>query len=102
MTNEGAGGIGAAAGHDPAMTDTAAVINQFNAAFLERVFENLIDLLALDCVIEGTGPAPTADVWTGYDECLVGWQGFASAPRSSSRSNTSTSTATQPPSAGGS
>jgi hypothetical protein len=29
-------------------------------------------------VKEGTGPAPDGNVWTGYDECLAGWQGLAS------------------------
>ena len=62
------------------MTDTAAVIDQYNAAFLERAPEKLVDLIADDCVMEGTGPAPDGNVWTGYDECLAGWQGLASDP----------------------
>jgi ketosteroid isomerase-like protein len=62
------------------MTDTAAVIDQYNAAFLERAPEKLVDLIAPDCVMEGTGPAPDGNVWTGYDECLAGWQGLASDP----------------------
>src|SRR5262249_10190402 len=37
--------------------DTAVVIAQFNAAFLERAPEKLVDLIAADCVMEGTGPA---------------------------------------------
>ncbi|MGH2477162.1 MAG: nuclear transport factor 2 family protein, partial [Candidatus Limnocylindrales bacterium] len=60
------------------MTDTAAVIDQFNAAFLERAPDKLVDLIGADCVMEGTGPAPEGNVWTGYDECLAGWQGLAS------------------------
>ena len=62
------------------MTDTAAVIDQYNAAFLERAPEKLVDLIAPDCVMEGTGPAPDGHVWTGYDECLAGWQSLASDP----------------------
>ena len=62
------------------MTDTAAVIDRYNAAFLERAPEKLVDLLAPDCVMEGVGPAPDGNVWTGYDECLAGWQGLASEP----------------------
>ena len=62
------------------MTDTAAVIDQFNASFLERAPEKLVDLIAADCVMEGTGPAPDGNVWTGYDECLAGWQALASDP----------------------
>jgi len=59
------------------MTDTATVIDQYNAAFLERAPEKLVDIIADDCVMEGTGPAPDGNVWTGYDECLAGWQGLA-------------------------
>ena len=62
------------------MTDTTTIIDQFNAAFLERAPEKLVDLIADDCVMEGTGPAPDGNVWTGYDECLAGWQGLASDP----------------------
>jgi hypothetical protein len=85
---------------DAAMTDTKAIIDQYNAAFLERAPEKLVDLIADDCVMEGTGPAPDGNRWTGYDECLAGWQGLASDPAISSRSSTSTSTVTEPSSAG--
>jgi ketosteroid isomerase-like protein len=62
------------------MTDTTTVIDQYNAAFLERAPDKLVDLIADDCVMEGTGPAPDGNRWTGYDECLAGWQGLASDP----------------------
>ena len=62
------------------MNDTAAVIDQYNAAFLERAPEKLVTLIADDCVMEGTGPAPDGNRWTGYDECLAGWQGLATDP----------------------
>ena len=62
------------------MANTAAIIDQYNAAFLERVPEKLVDVIGPDCVMEGTGPAPDGNVWTGYDECLAGWQGLASDP----------------------
>jgi ketosteroid isomerase-like protein len=65
---------------DAAMTDTTTIIDQFNAAFLQRAPEKLVDLIAADCVMEGTGPAPDGARWTGYDECLAGWQGLASDP----------------------
>jgi ketosteroid isomerase-like protein len=65
---------------DAAMTDTTTVIDQYNAAFLERAPDKLVDLIADDCVMEGTGPAPDGNRWTGYDECLAGWQGLASDP----------------------
>jgi hypothetical protein len=60
--------------------DTATVIDRFNAAFLERSPDDLVGLIAADCVMEGTGPAPDGDVWTGYDACLAGWQGLAADP----------------------
>jgi ketosteroid isomerase-like protein len=59
------------------MTNTETVIDQFNAAFRERAPEKLVDIIANDCVMEGTGPAPDGNVWRGYDECLAGWQGLA-------------------------
>ena len=62
------------------MTDTAAIIDKYNAAFLERAPGKLVDLIAPDCVMEGTGPAPDGNVWTGYDECLAGWQALACDP----------------------
>ena len=59
------------------MTTTEAVIDQFSAAFREKAPEKLVDIIADDCVMEGTGPAPDGNVWKGYDECLAGWQGLA-------------------------
>jgi ketosteroid isomerase-like protein len=62
------------------MKDTTTVIDQFNAAFRERAPEKLVDIIAEDCVMEGTGPAPDGNVWKGYDECLAGWQALATEP----------------------
>jgi ketosteroid isomerase-like protein len=62
------------------MMDTATIIDQFNAAFRGRAPEKLVDIIAEDCVMEGTGPAPDGDVWKGYDECLAGWQALATEP----------------------
>jgi ketosteroid isomerase-like protein len=62
------------------MTDTEAVIDQFNTAFRERAPEKLVGIIADDCVMEGTGPAPDGDVWRGYQECLAGWQGLVTDP----------------------
>ena len=59
------------------MTNTETVIDQFNAAFRDRAPEKLVDIIADDCVMEGTGPAPDGNVWRGYAECLAGWQGLA-------------------------
>jgi ketosteroid isomerase-like protein len=62
------------------MTDTAAIIDQFNAAFQERDPDKLVDILADDCVMEGVGPEPDGNVWTGYDECLAGWRALIDDP----------------------
>jgi hypothetical protein len=59
------------------MTDTATVIKQFNDAFLQHAPEKLIDIVADDCVMEAVGPAPDGNRWTGYDDCLAGWQALA-------------------------
>lgn len=62
------------------MTDTADIIDQYNAAFLERAPDKLVDLIAADCVMEGTGPAADGNRWSGYDECHAGWKGLVSGP----------------------
>jgi ketosteroid isomerase-like protein len=62
------------------MTDTTTVIQQFNEAFLQRAPEKLVDIIADNCVMEGVAPAPEGNVWTGYDECLAGWQALATDP----------------------
>ena len=62
------------------MTDTNTVIEQFNEAFRLRAPEKLVDIIAGDCVMEGVGPAPDGNRWTGYDECLAGWQGLIRDP----------------------
>jgi ketosteroid isomerase-like protein len=61
-------------------SDTVTVIQQYNEAFLQRAPEKLVDLIADDCVMEGVGPAPEGNVWSGYGECLAGWQALASDP----------------------
>ena len=65
---------------DAVMSDTASVIKQFNEAFLQQAPEKLVDIIADDCVMEGVGPAPDGNRWTGYDECLAGWQALATDP----------------------
>jgi ketosteroid isomerase-like protein len=49
-------------------------------AFRLRAPEKLVDIIADDCVMEGVGPAPDGNRWTGYDECLAGWQGLIREP----------------------
>jgi ketosteroid isomerase-like protein len=59
------------------MTDTATVIQQFNDAFQQQAPDKLVGIIADDCVMEGVGPAPDGNRWTGFDECLAGWQALA-------------------------
>ena len=56
------------------MADTKTVIDQFQDAFQQRTPDGLIDIIGDDCVMEGVGPAPEGNRWTGYDECLAGWR----------------------------
>ena len=62
------------------MTDTNTVIEQFNEAFQLQDPERLVDIIADDCVMEGVGPAPDGSRWTGYAECLAGWQALIRDP----------------------
>ena len=61
-------------------TRTTAVIEQFDQAFQLRSPELLDDIIADDCVMEGVGPEPDGNRWTGYDECLAGWQALVRDP----------------------
>ena len=62
------------------MTDTATVIDQYNAAFLQRAPEKLVDLIAADCVMEGTGPAPDGNVGRATTNASPAGRGSASDP----------------------
>lgn len=56
---------------------TLKVIEQFNRAFGEHDPSLLKDLLAPDCVLENTSPAPEGSRHQGYDECLAFWSQIA-------------------------
>ena len=62
------------------MTDTAAIIDQFHSAFVERAPGKLDEIIDAECVMEGVGPEPDGNRWTGYDECLAGWQAMVDDP----------------------
>lgn len=57
--------------------DTQAVIDKFNLAFQRHQPELLPDLVAVDCVLENTVPAPDGDRHVGRDACLALWQSIA-------------------------
>jgi len=56
---------------------TEEVIKQFDSAFLEHDPSGLAAIIADDCVLENTGPAPDGATYKGHDACLVFWSGIA-------------------------
>ncbi|MEV7727386.1 nuclear transport factor 2 family protein [Streptomyces sp. NPDC087917] len=56
---------------------TRKVIEQFNQAFQQHDPSLLKDLLAENCRLENSGPAPDGSVHLGYDECLQFWSSIA-------------------------
>jgi hypothetical protein len=72
--------------------DTAELMRRFNDAFRFHDPAALVPLVADDCTIENTNPAPDGSRHVGRDACLAVWQGSRARPaggrareRSSSR-----------------
>ena len=65
---------------DAASKETAAIMQRFNDAFLKRDPSLLEGLIAEDCVIENTTPAPDGARHVGRTACLALWRGIATAP----------------------
>jgi ketosteroid isomerase-like protein len=59
--------------------ETAELMRRFNDAFRFHDPEALRDLVAEDCVIENTTPAPEGARAVGRAQCLALWQGLAAA-----------------------
>ena len=59
---------------------TAEVLRRFNDVFLSHDPAGLADLVAQDCVIENTNPAPDGSRHVGRDACIALWTGIATAP----------------------
>src|SRR6187399_83784 len=59
---------------------TEEVIRRFNDAFQTHDPSLLTDLIAPDCVLENSQPAPNGSRHVGRDACLALWQGIATAP----------------------
>ncbi|HZO81697.1 MAG TPA: nuclear transport factor 2 family protein [Candidatus Binataceae bacterium] len=59
---------------------TAEVIRRFNEVFLRHDPSALAELIANDCIIENTTPAPDGARLEGRDACLAQWSGIATAP----------------------
>lgn len=56
---------------------TAKVIDRFNHAFVDRDPAALTDLIADDCVMEASQPAPDGERYEGRAACLAYWQALA-------------------------
>jgi ketosteroid isomerase-like protein len=59
--------------------ETAELMRRFNDAFRFHQPEALRELVAEDCVIENTSPAPEGSRAVGREACLSVWQGLAAA-----------------------
>ncbi|HVE55149.1 MAG TPA: nuclear transport factor 2 family protein, partial [Ramlibacter sp.] len=58
--------------------DTRAIVERFNEAFQRHQPDLLTDLVADDCVLENTVPAPDGDRYVGREACLALWRAIAS------------------------
>jgi ketosteroid isomerase-like protein len=59
---------------------TSEVIRRFNEVFQRHDPTALPELIAADCVIENTTPAPNGSRHVGHDACLALWRGIATRP----------------------
>ena len=65
---------------DPLSVQTEAILQRFNQVFLSHSPEALPELVADDCVIENTQPAPDGSRHEGKDACIALWTGIATSP----------------------
>jgi ketosteroid isomerase-like protein len=59
---------------------TAEVIRRFNEAFQQHNAGAFADLVAENCVLENTGPAPNGSRHVGREAALAVWTALASNP----------------------
>jgi hypothetical protein len=59
---------------------TAAIMQRFNDVFQHHDPSELGALVAEDCIIENTVPAPDGARYAGHDACVALWSGIATAP----------------------
>jgi ketosteroid isomerase-like protein len=59
---------------------TAEVIRRFNDAFQRHDPSLLPDIIAADCIIENTTPAPDGARHVGREACLTSWTKIATSP----------------------
>ena len=59
---------------------TAAIMRRFNDAFQRHDPSGLADLIAPDCVLENSQPAPNGSRHVGRDACVELWSRSVTAP----------------------
>ena len=59
--------------------ETETVMRHFHDAFDRHDPAALVELVADDCIIENTTPAPNGSLHVGKQACLAVWQGLAAA-----------------------
>lgn len=62
---------------DPESVRTKKILTRFNQVFLDHDASTLKDLVAEDCVVENTQPAPDGSRHEGKAACLQLWSGIA-------------------------
>jgi ketosteroid isomerase-like protein len=60
--------------------ETSEVIRRFNEAFHRHDGDALLDLIAEDCVLENSGPAPDGARYAGRDAVFAFWSELANSP----------------------
>ncbi|WP_332639005.1 nuclear transport factor 2 family protein [Brevundimonas sp.] len=65
---------------DPESIRTTEILTRFNQTFLDHDPSALPELVADDCVIENTRPAPDGSRHEGKAACLQLWMGIAADP----------------------
>ena len=65
---------------NPVEIRTTDVIGRFNDAFQRHDPTLLDDLIAPDCTLENTTPAPNGSKHVGRDACLAVWRGIIASP----------------------
>jgi SnoaL-like domain len=66
--------------NDTKSAETEAVLRRFNQVFLNHQPEALAELVADDCVIENTQPAPDGARYEGKEACVALWTQIATTP----------------------
>jgi ketosteroid isomerase-like protein len=66
--------------HDAESVQTEAILQRFNQVFLKHDPAALQDLVADDCVLENTQPAPDGSRHEGKDACVALWTQIATMP----------------------